>query len=263
MARPDTIAIAQRKAAKKAKGIGLIAGDRDEFISQAEISERQREECAREIDWQFELYRSRVAEKNAPNAGSQAKELRLVGDAARHLKKSLTRLPAALRANFEPDYAAFIRCLFGKQEPTAEQTERDQRGADDMELLSITVDQYAALPGRPDSTEFAEDAPPTPTTFDDLLARARAPLPLELMLAALIETIECCQAPARSKQRRVLWRDELASNLKSIVTGYSPRFKKNSREAEKWVAAVLDAAKIDYPDPEKNPSGFSGMFLRG
>jgi hypothetical protein len=205
----------------------LSACNLDELLTRAEVAKNRRAACVDEINQQLDFYNRRLARKNAPTEASQAESLRLVANAARELFKALGSLPPGLRLIVEPDYSAYVRKVFA------------------LHVARALDAQWPA----------------------DLLSRARAPLPLELILAALIDATDKAGAAMEkqvsrtwSKRRGILARNELAFNLKGIAVGHSPKLANNQRAAEDWAALILDAAGIRCPIRETNSAAFAAMF---
>lgn len=240
----------------------LSAEDLDELLAQARVPQSKRADCARDINQQFDFYDDRLARRNAPSEASQAESLRLVVDAGRELYKALASLPPALRIAVEPDYQAYVRKGF------AEHVARETAYAVAAKTLAKRdpsaqwlADETARLPRsvREDVPRFARH----------LLPRARAPLPLQLILTALIGTAEERRAEiekqvsrSQSKRRATFWRNELARHLKAIGMVYSPTLAGDVREAEDWAASLLEFAEILYPKRETNAVAFNAMFGR-
>jgi hypothetical protein len=250
MARRAPIAVAQRKAAKKATKVPrLSAADLDHLMTQARVPSHLRAAFTRDIKQQFDLYDNRLLRKDARSEASQAESLRLVAHTARELRKALASLPPELRLAVEPDYRTYIRKGLA------------------LHVVRATARAAAA-------TDLAESDPDArwladQTAFDaklaredvnrasrDLLPAAREPLSLELTLSALIATAGKCKADLErrvsresSKRRGVLARDELAWSLKVIAMSDSPEARDDIQQARSELSWLDRAARLTGAPP--------------
>jgi hypothetical protein len=250
----------------------LSADDLDELLTQAKVPKGERAACIRHIDELFDWYRGRLV-GNEQTEARRAESMRQVAEAARELYRTLASLPPALRLAAEPDYQAFAARIKATQVAAA-----------------VAAAVVHAAPRDPTADEVASRLPPVVKLLGrkrspldllvelyhwsregfedaDLNGARDMPLPLEHILAAYIETTEKrrlefeAQVSRKwSKRRKTHTRNELARNLKAIIMGCSPALAEDQRGAEKWVALVLNAARILYPERESNLKAFNGMF---
>jgi hypothetical protein len=238
----------------------LSAADIADKLKDAGVPHRQWNECAHKILQFFEGYDLRVARRTE---ASQAESLRIVADAARELAKALAALPPALRLKVEPDYTRYLRKGFA---------EYIVEGI----LYSAAASELASAD--PDAQWFADQNSSLPEarrrhverSRDDLLLRAKSPLQLEIVLAAMIATAEKAHADmekrvsrASSIRRNTRNRNDLALTLKAIIRDSAPALRTNEQAAEDWVAELLDAAGIRVPSRQTNAKQFRAMFARG
>jgi len=251
MARRKPVATAQVPATHH-----LSTPQLDDLVVQANVPLGKRPACIKEIRGAFDWYSARLAGNARSNEARKAESLRRVVHTARELTKELRALPADLRLAVEPDYAASLTLGFARYIVKA-----NIRAAEYMSFAKSNPEDYAAQELAKQTVSLPQSAQ---ESVGDLLYRARAPLPLEVVLAALIETAEKARAAMEnrvdrtwSKRRGTLARNELALQLKAIVR----RFSNNERAAEDWVAVVFETAKISYPKRELKPADFAKMFI--
>jgi hypothetical protein len=230
MARRKSIAEASRD---KVKAISLSDAELHELLLQADIPKTKRKACANDIISIIGRYNSLRVERVTKSEASQAETLQRFADAMRRACKAYTSLPPEERYAVQPDYVAFLSKPDTETEQSGDQDAANQDAADEALLRSITLAQFLAdetvelpqipLPAYPRDWGAGEMA--------ELLSRARAPLPLELILPAWIDAAERRRAalekqvsPGLSRRRESLMRKELAWGLKMIVMGCSPTF---------------------------------------
>ena len=214
----------RRKPVARDSGSGqpstVEADNLAELLSQAKVPQNARPACIEEITQLFDWYNSTIASGKTQNAASQAESLSRLVKAAKALHKELGSLTPALRYAVEPDYLAhvqngFAQYIASKMAFAFAAEQLAQRDPDPQFL----ADQTASLP-----LSVRRDVE---NAKAGLLVRCRAPLPLELILPALIETAkqhrdECNARVSKERTRRLatLARNELALNLRAIVTGH-------------------------------------------
>jgi hypothetical protein len=234
----------------------LSVDDLDELLSQAGVPQDKRASCADHINQLFDWYRLRLA-VNTQSEASQAESLRRTAEAARELYKLLRELPPALRLKVEPDYRAFV--AKGLARSFAEAVAYDV-AAKDLAKRDPEANQVASMEriSRAAVERQRRAPPPLPVR-----------LPLEYILAALIETtekrrleLEAQVSREWSKRRGTHARNQLALNLKAIIMGCSSKLANDERAAEDWAALALDTAGIRCPYRHTNPAAFKGMFAR-
>jgi hypothetical protein len=250
-ARPD-------ERAGRSAGCRLSADDLDELLTQAKVPKGERAACARHINELFRWYRGRLL-GNEQTEARATESMRRVADAARELYKALASLPPTLRMDVEPDCQAFLAKI---KAILAIETQAAAHAAAAAGLVPDPEAQRFAdqLADHIRLASFGLGAPP-PLVM---------PLPLEHILAALIETTEKRRLEFEaqvsrewSSRRRTFARNELARNLKAIIMGCSPKLANDERAAEGWVASVLEAARIRYPRRETNLRAFKAMLAPG
>jgi hypothetical protein len=261
----------------RSAGRGLSAGDLGELLTQAKVPKGERAACAEHINQLFEWYRRCLA-GNEQTEARAAESMRQVTGAARELYRALASLPPALRLAAEPDYRVFAARIEATQVAAAVAYAASTGDLAKLrDLAKRDPDPEAcSLCGSPDITCLATEVASLPLIARAAVRRQRRerlplvlPLPLEHILAALIETTERRRLEFEaqvsrewSRNRRTFARNELALNLKSIIMGCSPALANDERAAQGWVASVLDAAEIPYPKRETNPTAFNRMFAR-
>jgi hypothetical protein len=247
------------KGTAEPAAVGLSDVDLEELLGQARVPTAKRAACANDIRELLDWYNSRIAaNKNELNEARQAESYAQIAEAAQTLLTLLSRLPQGARLAVEPDYRTFVERAHARRlaeaaaydVATKELTKRDPDDAEAQEMAGEVASLLSAEKWR--RCEYS--------SFPNQL-------PLELILAALIEKAEDCRWETEervdrnwSKERGTYAKNQLALNLKAIIMGYSPTLHNDQAGAEDWAAVALEALGFSYPDPEKRPADFRKLF---
>ena len=253
--------ITRRELAQNADRTGadlLGTIDLDELLSQARVPKERRAACALDLEQLFDWYVELLSEHRLTEA-RRTESLRRVAEAAKTGLNALASLPPGERMQIEPNYRAYI-----EKAQSAHVRKAKARAAVAREM-AIRDPQAQGLAERLgcEAVEAADAVKRQRREMSPLLS----PLPFEHILGAWIEStekrsseLEAQVSRERTKRRRTYARNQLALNLKAIISGYSPKFANDEGGAEDWAVVVLDTAGISCPDRNKSPKDFRAMF---
>jgi hypothetical protein len=253
--------ITRKELAQNADRTGadlLGAIDLDELLSQARVPNESRAACELHLEQLFDWFVELLSDHRQTEA-RRAESLRQVAEAAKILLNGLASLPPGDRLKIEPDYRAYIE----KAQP--EHVVKARARAAVAREVAKRDSQAQGLAERLgwEAVEAADAVKRLRREMSPLLW----PLPLEHILGAWIEStekrsseLEAHVSRERTKRRRTYARNQLALNLKAIISGYSPKLANDERGAEDWAALVLVSAGISCPDRDNSPKDFRAMF---
>jgi hypothetical protein len=220
----------------------------DELAEAAGVLTAERGAFVQEVRAEIRLYRLNMLVSQQEEPSRKAEALKQVVTTGRIFQQALASLPDALRMEVEPEMIGLVHRyrlvrrssgIVARKRYLPEQEEEPE----DVSLPRV-VARKRYLPGGWQMPGF--DVP-----LADLINKAEAKGARQ----------EARISGSRSRRQRTYYRDDLARALKALAVVRSPKFAKNERAAENWVAVTLDVLKISYPDPLARQVDFRRMFM--
>jgi hypothetical protein len=180
-----------------------------------------------------------------------------------------TGVPTAAKADFVTKLRAEIR--FYRFNILSARQEEPSRQAEALRQIALAAEKLQhVLASLPDALRMRVEPDMIGLVATRTGRRPRGPLHMPGFDAPLADLIHRAKAEGarqearvsgtQSRRRATHYRNDFALALKALAVTYSPKSAKDERVAERWVATVLDALEIRYPDREMRYGDFRRMF---
>jgi hypothetical protein len=225
------------------------------------------------------LERQRVLAASKPARPGEADELPSIfgegrpnerpNDADLHVLAKDTGVPTAAKADFVAKLRAEIR--FYRLNELAARQEEPSRQAEALRRVALAAETLQhVLASLPDALRMRVEPDMIGLVATRTGRRPRRLLHMPGFNAPLADLVQRAKAVGarqearvsrtQSRRRATYYRNDFALALKALAMTRSPKFAKDERGAERWVATVLDVLEIRYPDPETRHADFRRMF---